>query len=201
MSILIAIEGIDGSGHTTHAKLLVEWLIKIGKSAIYTREPSDLPIGKLMREYLKNQCHPSVDALLFAADRADHFFSIIKPALNAGKIVVSDRHKLSSYVYQSSNGLELKWIQRINSAIPDPDFNIILDIEPQTALNRKKDADIPIEDKFENIAFLNTVRKTYLDFASRYANIKVISSQGSIDETHKLIQETIKIFFAKHNQL
>ena len=201
MSLLIAIEGIDGSGHTTHARLLVDWLMNIGKPAVYTREPSDLPIGKLMREYLKNPCHPAVDALLFAADRADHYFSVIKPALDAGKIVVSDRHKLSSYVYQSSNGLDLKWIQRINSAIPDPDLNIVLDIEPELALKRKKDANILIEDKFENRTFLHTVRKTYLDLASRYANIKIISSQGSIVETHTLIQEVLQQYLAKHKAL
>ncbi|HKZ39308.1 MAG TPA: hypothetical protein VJ044_00010, partial [Candidatus Hodarchaeales archaeon] len=87
MSSIISIEGIDGSGGTTHARLLAKWLIEEkNMPALFTREPSDLPIGVLMRKYLMKKCDPAIDALLFAADRADHYFSQILPSLDAGTI-------------------------------------------------------------------------------------------------------------------
>ncbi|MFW9927861.1 MAG: dTMP kinase [Candidatus Thorarchaeota archaeon] len=200
MSILIAIEGIDGSGGSTHCKLLTEWLKKElnSKEKIFlTREPSDLPIGNLMRVYLKKTCHPAVDALLFAADRADHYFTEIKPAIDAKKIVISDRNKLSSYVYQSSQGIDEKWIQRINNAVPDPDLNIILDIDPETSLKRKNLQFTSDNDKFETVEMLSKVREKYVYFASRYSNVVVISSKGTLEETQEEIRTVVKNFLKK----
>ncbi|OLS25912.1 MAG: putative thymidylate kinase [Candidatus Heimdallarchaeota archaeon LC_3] len=206
MSVLIAIEGIDGSGGSTHSKLLAEWLNKKfpenSNKILHSREPSDLPIGNLMRDYLKKpQVHPTVDALLYAADRAEHYYSIIKPAMDSGKIVISDRHKLSSLVYQTVQGLDSKWVRRINSAVPDPDLNIILDVDPKVSLERKLKANNSSMDKFETLTILNKARAKYLELASRYSNIITVSSLDTVEETQEEIRRVVEVFLKKKDIL
>ncbi|MHA1990563.1 MAG: dTMP kinase [Candidatus Hodarchaeales archaeon] len=204
MSVLIALEGIDGSGGSTHSKLLANWLRKKlndPDKVFHTREPSDLPIGNLMREYLKKKCHPTVDALLYAADRADHYYSVIKPALDDKKIIISDRHKLSSLVYQTVQGLDNKWVQRINAAVPDPDLNIILDIKVDVSLTRKENDIVGTKDKFETMEFLTKVRDKYNYFASRYANTLIVSSMESVDKTQEEVRKVVSQFLEKKKLL
>src|SRR5215510_4380033 len=113
---LIVLEGIDGAGTTTQAGKLVEALRREGRDAHLTREPSDGPIGRLLREILSGK-HAPVDAttmaLLFAADRADHLQREVEPALKRGAVVVSDRWYHSSLAYQGSEE-DREWILTVN---------------------------------------------------------------------------------------
>ena len=166
--------------------------------ALFTREPSDLPIGVLMRKYLMKKCDPAIDALLFAADRADHYFSQILPSLDAGTIVVTDRYKLSSLAYQSAEGLDPEWVIAINSRVPNADLNIILDLDPPTSLDRKTEEFKTRErDKFERIEFLKTVRSNYKRFGSKLGKTITISSERSIEETQKAIRNAVDSFLMK----
>ncbi len=151
--ILIAIEGIDGSGTTTQTKRIADLIAKIGDRArsIYgysgvhaTREPSDGPIGKLIRQMLTGEhsiagevLDPRTLALLFAADRTDHVQREVGPAVAAGKIVVSDRWYHSSLAYQSTSKERFNWIFKINSHIRTPDLTILLRIDPSIAAKRR----------------------------------------------------------------
>ena len=148
----IVLEGIDGSGSTTQARLLVERLVHAGKDALFTCEPSDGPIGELIRRALQRSLSTAdgepvgLDwvtlSLLFAADRADHTERTILPALEAGRNVVSDRYDLSSLAYQSATSDSapdvLSWIRQLNGRVPRPDLTLIVDVGAETAERRRQ---------------------------------------------------------------
>ncbi|MHA1384014.1 MAG: dTMP kinase [Candidatus Helarchaeota archaeon] len=180
----IVIDGIDGSGTTTHSKLLAEWLGE-NYEVLITQEPSDHDIGELIRKLLKTSLPAAVDALLFAADRAIHTEEI-KKALKNGKIVISDRYLESSICYQGVE-LDKDWITILNKFAIRPNLTIILDINPEIGLNRKKDC----SEKFEKIEFLINVRNNFLNRAKNL-KYKVIDTSKSIDEVQKEIRDYVK---------
>jgi len=137
--VFICIEGLDASGKTTHARRLVRDLQKRGFEAICTTEPSVGEIGKFIRKYIlqRRKRVPSVvEALLFAVDRVDHVEKEIKPALQEGKIVVSDRYVYSSLAYQGAAGLDIKWIKGINKLALPPDLAIYIDVPAEVVVRR-----------------------------------------------------------------
>ena len=138
--VFICIEGLDGSGKSTQAKLLTKKLCKAGYNAVFTAEPSQGKIGKFIRKRLFEQerLPTTVEALLFAADRIEHVQNTIVPALNEGKIVISDRYVYSSLAYQGSAGLDLNWIETINDNAKKPDLSIFVDVAPEVVLDRLK---------------------------------------------------------------
>jgi dTMP kinase len=164
-SLFIVLEGIDGSGTTTHSKLLYGFLKMFDLKVHLTQEPSNNEIGLLLRKFLKNkEIPPSTDALMFAADRDLHYKSEIKPKLDQGYIVISDRYLESSLIYQSlqSEDISLDWVKVINKYAPPPDLTIILDIDPKISLSRKMQESL---EKFEDTTFLDRVRELYLSRA------------------------------------
>jgi len=135
----ICIEGLDKSGKTSQSILLVEALCKKGFDAVYTTEPSDGEIGEFIRNYIlhrKDRASPVIEALLFAADRADHVENEIKPMLAKGKVVVSDRYIYSSLAYQGAAGLNLNWIEEINKHAIKPDMALYIDVPVENLLQR-----------------------------------------------------------------
>jgi len=196
-SLFIALDGIDGSGTSTHTQLLKGFLESKGLKVHLTREPSDSDIGKLIRKYLKNKdIPPTTDALLFAADRDLHYKNEIKTKLEQGYIVISDRYLESSIVYQSvqSDEVSVDWVKEINKFVDLPDITIILDIDPKISLARKEDTDL---EKFEDTSFLDRVRDLYLSRAKR-KGYNIISS----DDIIEIVQEKIqKIIFDKLSKL
>lgn len=134
--LFICIEGLDGSGKTTQAKLLAESL-----NAIYTKEPSDLPIGRLIREYLKNE-KLTIDhhtfQLMYAADRGEHVVKEIMKGINNNQSVITDRYFLSSIAFGAAMGLDFDWLNQINGYFPAPDLCFYLDTSVETCLERLK---------------------------------------------------------------
>jgi len=158
----ICIEGLDGCGKTTQARLLVKKL-KEDYDAVFTAEPSKGRIGKFIRQHcLHADARGSVivEALLFAADRVDHVQNEVLPALSKGKIVVSDRYVYSSYAYQGAAGLELEWIQRLNDHATRPDLAVFVDVEPETVMKRLKRK----KSVMEKLETQKKVRDVYLKF-------------------------------------
>ncbi len=149
--LLVVIEGIDGSGTTTQAELVVEWLAARGHATVLTREPTGGPVGRLIRQALRREltneagASMSLDfrtmALLFAADRSDHNRRLIEPSLAAGKLVVSDRYTLSSLLYQSLTAPDgrdwLPWLRQINGTARKPDLTVVLNVPAQAAAERR----------------------------------------------------------------
>jgi len=140
--LLVVLEGIDGAGTTTQAQLLARALDRRDVAAHLTREPSDGPVGRLLREILAGH-HAPTDAttlsLLFAADRADHIQREVAPALASGRVVVSDRWYHSSLAYQGA-GEERAWIAELNRRARRPDLTIFLRVTPEVAAERRASA-------------------------------------------------------------
>ena len=135
----VVLEGIDGSGTTTQAARLAASLRELGHAVVSTREPSDGPIGVLVRQALTRRLVGLSDrvlALLFAADRLDHLASVVEPALAEGKVVVSDRYVLSSLAYQGMR-LPLAWVEALNAAARPADLTLFLEVDPRTAARRR----------------------------------------------------------------
>jgi dTMP kinase len=163
--VFICIEGLDGCGKTTQAKLLTKKLRK-SHNAVYTAEPSRGKIGTYIRErclYGEKRLSSVIEALLFAADRIEHVENEVLPALNQGKLVISDRYLYSSLAYQGAAGLSLEWIEKINEHALKPDLAIFIDVDPKTAMRRLKLK----KSVMENMETQQKVRDVYLKFVAK----------------------------------
>ena len=180
--MFIVLEGIDGSGTTTHAKHLVAHLNDRGIDAHLTAEPSQGSVGRFLRQALKDKTlDPFTDALLFAADRIEHTTKEIWPKMQEGYVVITDRYLLSSVCYQSAqSGVPPDWIFEINQKAIEPDLTILLDVDPRDSLARI--ADRPEFEKFENAPFLDAVRANYKKYVNPPKVVEVDSS-GPIEDT------------------
>ena len=161
----ICIEGLDGCGKTTQAKLLVRRLRK-SHNAVYTAEPSRGKIGAFIRKsclYGEKRLSSVAEALLFAADRLEHVENEVLPALRQGRLVVSDRYVYSSLAYQGAAGLSLEWIEKINEHALHPDFAIFIDVDPKIVMQRLK----PNKSVMENLATQRNVREVYLKYVAK----------------------------------
>jgi dTMP kinase len=169
--VFICIEGLDGSGKSTQAKLLTKKLNKAGYNAAYTAEPSQGKIGKFVRKRLFEQARMpiTVEALLFAADRIEHVQNQVAPALVEGKIVISDRYVYSSLAYQGSAGLSLDWIEAVNANALKPDLCVFIDVEPSVVLERLKRK----KSVMENLETQQKVRDIYLKYVQKGKLLRV----------------------------
>jgi len=137
---LLALEGVDGSGKSTQARLLAVSLLQQGREVVLTQEPGSGPVGQKLRRYLQGadrRLSPQEELDLFLADRREHVEQVINPALAAGQIVITDRYYYSSVAYQGALGLDPAWILAENEAFaPRPDLVFILVLPVSQALAR-----------------------------------------------------------------
>jgi len=185
----VCIEGLDKSGKTTQSVLLVEALCKNGFDAVYTTEPSDGEIGTFIRKYVlqrKDRVPTVVEALLFAADRADHVENGVKPMLEKGKVVVSDRYVYSSLAYQGAAGLSLDWIKKINNQALKPDLAIYIDV-PVEALMQRYQSEKSVMEKLET---QRKVGEIYQKLAQQKELIS-INGKRSTEEVARDVQATV----------
>ncbi|RLF55064.1 MAG: dTMP kinase [Thermoplasmata archaeon] len=162
MSPFIVIEGIDGSGKGTQARLLKERLEDLGRNVVLTSEPTKGPIGKMIREHLSN---PFLDdeslSLLFAADRIEHLEKEIRPIMSPDTFIISDRYVYSSIAYQGQK-VDMEWVGEINKYADRPDLAILLDIDPKLGERRMRDRGDELEYFEEDRSFQEDVRKAFL---------------------------------------
>jgi dTMP kinase len=165
----IVFEGIDGSGKSEQLRRLVKNLEKRRYHVVQSKEPTvDLPVGRLIRSilYQEQQVAEEALALLFAADRVDHTERKIKPALEQGSVVVSDRYVHSSMAYQSKGmrkELSLEWIRDINAHAIMPDVIIFLDITPEVGQSRLANGQVRVKDHsyFESLSQQEKIKSIY----------------------------------------
>lgn len=160
----VVLEGIDGSGTTTQAHALVGAIEAAGGQAIYTREPSDGPVGAYIRTILRGeQPHTpgeSTLAALFAADRLDHWDREIAPALSSGCDVICDRYVLSSMAYQGVMTGDEAWVTALNRQAAPADLTLLLDLPPREAAHRRA-ARGEAEERYEPDATQQAVAAAY----------------------------------------
>ena len=192
--VFICIEGLDGCGKTTQAKLLVKKLKK-HYDAVYTAEPSRGEIGKFIKKNCLNAERRGsvlVEALLFAADRVDHVQNEVSPALGKGRVVVSDRYVYSSYAYQGAAGLELEWIEELNEHAIRPDLAIFIDVEPETVVQRLKRKKSVMED----LETQKKVREVYLKYVQKNQLVRLDGNKPKRAVAKDLFQ-TVREFLEK----
>jgi dTMP kinase len=191
--LFIVLEGIDGAGTTTQAERLVQTLATHGRRAHATREPSQGPIGRLLREVLLGG-HRGPDgapldgdtmALLFAADRRDHLRREIEPALRAGQDVVSDRYLLSSLAYQAAEA-DRGWVEVLARDIRTPDLTILLDLPVATAAARRRAAG-RITERYDDDETQNKVADNYRRLAKALPGVVVLDGSGGMDDVTRAI--------------
>ena len=186
--VLIAIEGIGGAGKTTLADRLEKWLKTRRLSVVRTKEPGGTGLGLALREILLNKGGkvPMTDALLFAADRAQTYSEVIRPALKKGKIVISDRNLYGLIAYQGFGfGLPLEVLDELNRLACQglyPDLILVLDTPPTLARRRIAAQDV---DRFDRLGseFQSRVRAGYLYAAKRDPEIAhVIDASAPLED-------------------
>jgi dTMP kinase len=186
----ICIEGLDGSGKSTQAKLLVAKLRKSHK-ALYTAEPSRGKIGTYIRNsclYGEKRLSTVVEALLFAADRIEHVENEVLPALNEGHLVISDRYVYSSLAYQGAAGLSIEWIEKVNMHALKPDLAVFIDVGTETVMHRLK----PQRSVMENIETQQKVRDVYLKFVARGDLVRLDGNRTKAEVAEALYAMVLK---------
>ena len=190
--LLIALEGIDGAGKTTIAKMIVERLDRRGIEARYTMEPTRSLFGRILRGMaLESGVDPRLEALLFAADRIYHLEKVVKPLLARGVIVVSDRYLHSSLAYQSVTTGDSRWVEELNKFARKPDLGIYLDVRPSEGLKRLKRR----KTRFEDESFLEKVRRRYLEYVRLGELVRVDAERPLNDvfsEVAMIVEETLR---------
>lgn len=178
--MFITLEGIEGSGKTTQAKYIANFLQNRGIDCVLTREPGGTRIGKKIRSILldpeSKDMNPLTELLLYNADRAQHIKELISPSLSAGKTVICDRYYDATWVYQGfTRGLDISLVNQLHQLVfkgLKPDITFLLDLTPQLGLSRawkqiENGARIEAETRFEEeaLAFHKNVRLGYLELA------------------------------------
>lgn len=170
--VFVAFEGGEGAGKSTQVELLVSALRRRGHEIVVTREPGSTPAGQRLRELLldpASRLSPRTEALLYAADRAQHVDLVIRPALERGFMVVTDRYVDSSLAYQGAGrDLSVDEVARLSGWATGhvrPDLVILLDVDPAVGLARAAHTGAPDRMEAESVAFHRRVRQGFLDLA------------------------------------
>jgi dTMP kinase len=198
----ITLEGPEGSGKTTAARHLADWLRARGVAVELTREPGGTPLGDEVRALLlhhrgvADDLDPRTDALLFAAQRAQHVARLIRPALERGAWVVCARYADSSLAYQGAaygnDPGEMQRLQAFATGGLVPDLTILIDVPVKVGLARKRHGEWNRFESTEGVAFFEKVRAAYLELAAAEpSRFRVVDGSGNVAETDARVQEAV----------
>jgi dTMP kinase len=170
--VFVVFEGGDGVGKTTQVELLCAWLARTGHDVLKTFEPGDTTVGAMIRRIVLDpatgEMSPRAETLLYAADKAQHLFSVVKPALERGAVVVCDRYVDSMLAYQGAGRalqlVDLEWISRWATEDLRPDLTVVLDAELRDGVHAKS-----LKDRLESAGdlFHERTRQFFLELARR----------------------------------
>jgi dTMP kinase len=188
----IVIEGIDGTGKSTQVARLAEWFTAHGREVVVSREPTDGPWGKQLRESAASgRLEPAQELEYFLNDRRQHVAELIAPALAAGKVVILDRYYFSTMAYQGARGFDPAEIRRLNEAFaPLPDLLLILDLDVEAAHGRigtRGDT----ANAFEQRETLERCRQIFLSLKDE-PFARIIPSNCSIAELAARLQQAVR---------
>lgn len=198
----ITFEGGDGSGKTTQASLLEDWLRARGRTVVRTREPGGTEVGNLIREIVlhhRGDISPRAEALLYAADRAHHVATLVRPALARGEVVIQDRYLDSSVAYQGAGRVldagEIRALSLWASEGALPDVTVLLDLDPVSARQRLDAADKPFDRlEAEQAEFHGRVRAGFLALAAAEPErFLVLDASLPVDEIAAAVRARVDI--------
>jgi dTMP kinase len=195
--IFLSLDGIDGTGKSTQARLLGNWLRSEGYDVVPCADPGGTSIGATLREIVlhhRGEMAPACEAFLFLASRAQLVAEIIRPALAAGRVVVCDRFLLANIVYQGyAGGLDVGqlWdVGRLSTGGLEPDLTLVLDLPLEVALSRRDRAPDRMESK--DLAYQQRVRDGFLVEARRRPDrIRVIDAGPPVEVVHESIRKEV----------
>jgi len=206
--MFITFEGIEGTGKSTQIGLLKAHLESLGRRVLVTLEPGGSRIGRELRRVLLSLENRDISAraelFLYLADRAQHVDQVVRPALEAGMIVISDRFADSTVAYQAfGRGLDAEMLHRLNEVAVGglwPGLTILLDLEPEVGLRRalarnQREGKTVAEGRFEaeSLAFHGRVRQGYLSWAARFPDrIRVVDASGTPEATAESIRALVE---------
>lgn len=196
--LFVCFEGGDGAGKSTQSKLLATWLEDRGHEVLLTFEPGDTPVGKDIRRIVLSpetgHLADRTEALLYAADKAEHVEKVVLPALERGGVVITDRYVDTSLAYQgSARGLlpdELERMLRWATGDLRPHLTVVLDVDPEAGLGRFEGRD---RIEAESVEFHQAARQSFLELARRDPeHYLVLDARGDIDEIAQSISGRIE---------
>jgi dTMP kinase len=186
--LFVVLEGIDGSGKTTQAKLLATWLRGLGREVLETFEPTDGPWGRRYRAWARGESEATPDEVLrfFVEDRREHVDELIRPALARGAVVICDRYAASTRAYQAAQGVDRA---RLSSALgaeafPEPDATLWLRVPVPVAVERMGAA---ATERFERADFLARVDAEYAALG-----LEPIDASGPPDRVHETLRRRVE---------
>jgi dTMP kinase len=211
----ITFEGIDGCGKSTQLRMLTGELRARGLEVVTTREPGGTTLGQKLRAALldvEEQVDPLAELLVFAADRAQHVRTVLRPALDENKIVISDRYADATAAYQGhGRGFKPELIKQIVQLATDgltPELTLLFDLSvPESAVRTRRRRAAKRTDRLdrERVEFHERVRDAYLEIAKANPDrVRVINASGSAQETHGLVMDLVIPFLERkdffHNE-
>ena len=208
----ITFEGIDGSGKSTQLRLISSFLRMNGCDVLLTREPGGTPVGLRLRAALldaQEEVDPLTELLVFAADRAQHVRRVLRPSLESGRVVLSDRYADATVAYQGAGrGFAPELIAEIVRLATEglkPDLTLLFDLTVQESTNRTNRR-ATVKNKrdrldIEHIDFHARVREAYLRIAAAEPErVKIIDTSGPVEETHHQVKNIVVPFLESRGQ-
>ncbi|MBI5331228.1 MAG: dTMP kinase [Betaproteobacteria bacterium] len=189
--MFITLEGVDGAGKSSHLDWLADWFRVRGRSVRMTREPGGTPVGEKLREIvLHDPMHLETEALVMFAARREHLAQVIRPALAAGEVVISDRFTDASFAYQcGGRGLDPARLEVLEQWVHgdlQPDLTLLFDVPTEIAAARLANARAPDRFERERADFHARVRHAYLHRAERFPErIRVLDGSRTLDEVRE----------------
>lgn len=197
--MFISFEGIDGCGKSTQLAMLCDWLQARGKRVIATREPGGTRLAETLREAILHgdAVAPRAELLLFGAARAQHVNEVIRPALESGAIVLSDRFIDSTVAYQGAGlGFDIAWIRALNAFATEdvqPNLTLVFDVSLDVAEQRRASEKNDRIESRDN-EFQTRVRQAFLDLARlEPQRVEVLSAQATAVEVHRHVLEVLRV--------
>jgi dTMP kinase len=197
--LFITVEGVEGSGKSTHCRRLGQWLTSRGFEVILTSEPDGTPLGAGIRGLFEKDGAPATpltQTFLFMAARQQHVAEVIRPALARGAVVISDRYVDATLAYQGfGGGMDLQTIRDLNALATDgvmPDLTILLDLDPVEGIRRISDRRLDAFEKMD-MDFHRRVREGYLEIArAEKHRVVVLSAAPPKDELHAAVVRAVE---------
>jgi dTMP kinase len=196
--VFVCFEGGDGAGKSTQSRALAEWLRESGYSVCLTFEPGGTTVGKQLREivlgHATGELSARTEALLYAADKAEHVDTVVLPALERGEVVITDRYVDSSLAYQGAGRVldlgEVTTLQRWATADLRPHLTVVLDVAPDRGLGRLEARD---RIEAEGPDFHQRARQAFLDFAAADPDhYVVLDARSPVDEIAAAVRARVE---------